>query len=63
MSTDEHVVRKAVFVPASLWHRVKIDAVTQSVDISAVVIDALKRYYGIADGTGQAAPAQKETPA
>lgn len=50
MSKQEELVRKAVFVPPALWHRVKVDAVQQEVDISEIIVDALKQYYDRKNG-------------
>lgn len=50
MTQEEEPVRKAVFVPPALWHRVKVDAVQQGIEISEIVVEALKQYYGLKNG-------------
>lgn len=67
MNKEEEIVRKTVFVPASLWHRIRVDAVTEGIEISEIVIAALKQYYGqkngAPDGAGHGRPgAESMTP-
>ena len=42
---DEGLVRKAVFVPPTLWQRVKIEAAERNIDLSDIFTEMLSERY------------------
>ncbi len=50
------IVRKAVFVPAVLWQRLKVEAAERDVDLSDIITEMLReRYEGATPATQQRA--------
>jgi macrodomain Ter protein organizer (MatP/YcbG family) len=42
---EEGVVRKAVFVPATLWQQLRVEAAQRDIDLSDIITEMLRDRY------------------
>ena len=50
---DKDLVRKAVFVPPTLWQRAKVEAAERDVDLSDIFTEMLRQRYESATRGGE----------